>query len=157
MGRQHGSVAAVAGLLAHVCVAVVVLGAAVVAGTAAPRHEAAPLAAASLTAALYQSSGSTGDRLTRKPDLVFRRHTEPNDRAGVAYRGLAGDASGQGYVVAVNASVLKQSIVGFGGAFTEAAAITLQGLRSDLAQQVIDAYFGPDGIHYTLTRVHMGR
>ena len=103
---------------------------------ALPRGTAAPASQISLV----QTAQGTGDLLTPQPPLSWQP-----------------DAFAAPSTVTIDRTTRLQSIIGFGGAFTEAAAITLQGLRSDLAQQVIDAYFGPDGIHYTLTRVHMGR
>ena len=49
-----------------------------------------------------------------------------------------------------------QSIVGFGGSFTESSAYVLSGLSEEKRAQVIDAYFSPEGAWYTLTRTHMG-
>ena len=49
-----------------------------------------------------------------------------------------------------------QRFRGFGGAFTEAAAVCWKGLPPERRQAFLDAYFGPDGLGYTLGRVHMG-
>ena len=38
-----------------------------------------------------------------------------------------------------------QTMLGFGGAFTEAAGWTLAQMRSDVQGQMLDAYFGPGG------------
>ena len=49
-----------------------------------------------------------------------------------------------------------QQYVGFGGAFTEAAAINWRKLSAERQQEVIDRYFGPPekgGLGYTLGRV----
>ncbi|WP_342746087.1 glycoside hydrolase family 30 protein [Paenibacillus donghaensis] len=49
-----------------------------------------------------------------------------------------------------------QSIMGFGGAFTEAAAYTLSRMSEDKRQEVIRRYFDPaEGLGYTLGRVHI--
>jgi len=48
-----------------------------------------------------------------------------------------------------------QSIVGFGGAFTEASAVVFDKLGAEQQRQVIEAYWGPDGIGYTVGRVHI--
>jgi glucosylceramidase len=49
-----------------------------------------------------------------------------------------------------------QIMEGFGGAFTEAAAVTWQGLSPSRQQEVLLNYFDPDQGHgYTLCRVHM--
>lgn len=47
-----------------------------------------------------------------------------------------------------------QKLIGFGGAFTEAAAYTFSKLSIEKKKQVIDAYFDPEsGIGYTLGRI----
>lgn len=49
-----------------------------------------------------------------------------------------------------------QTMEGFGGAFTEAAAVRWQGLSPIQQEAVLQAYFGhPQGHGYTLCRVHM--
>ena len=59
-------------------------------------------------------------------------------------------------VVMVNPRCLFQTIEGFGGAFTEAAAVTWQKLGPARREQLLRDYFGrPDGHGYTLCRVHM--
>ena len=40
----------------------------------------------------------------------------------------------------------KQQLVGFGGAFTEASAIALNSVDAGLREQVLEAYFGEDGV-----------
>jgi glucosylceramidase len=49
-----------------------------------------------------------------------------------------------------------QEIVGFGGSFTESAAYVLNGLSEKKRDEVLHAYFSPDGAAYSLTRTHMG-
>jgi len=49
-----------------------------------------------------------------------------------------------------------QEIQGFGGAFTEAAAVTLDKMPSHLRQEILAAYFSPNtGNAYTLCRTHI--
>ena len=49
-----------------------------------------------------------------------------------------------------------QQIEGFGGAFTEAAAVTWQGLNPDRRAALLRDYFDPQHGHgYTFCRVHM--
>lgn len=50
----------------------------------------------------------------------------------------------------------RQTFQGFGGAFTEAAARCWRQLPAERAQALLDCYFGPDGLGYTLGRVPMG-
>lgn len=48
-----------------------------------------------------------------------------------------------------------QTITGFGGAFTQAAAHLLHRLGKANREKIIAAYFGPSGARYSLTRTHM--
>lgn len=47
----------------------------------------------------------------------------------------------------------RQTIVGFGGTFTDAAGMNIASLPDAAQKELIDAYFGPDGIEYTLGRI----
>ncbi|DBA00915.1 TPA: LOW QUALITY PROTEIN: hypothetical protein N0F65_006115 [Lagenidium giganteum] len=53
----------------------------------------------------------------------------------------------------VDTRTTYQSIVGFGGAFTDAAAIGVYKLDSTLPERVLRAYFTADGLEYSLGRV----
>ncbi|MGZ4979738.1 MAG: glycoside hydrolase family 30 protein [Methylobacter sp.] len=58
--------------------------------------------------------------------------------------------------VFIDTIVKFQEIQGFGGAFTEAAAVTLDKMPSHLRQEVLEAYFSPDaGNAYSLCRTHI--
>jgi len=57
--------------------------------------------------------------------------------------------------IRVDAKQKYQTITGFGGAFTESSAYLLNRLSKANRERVIDAYFGPDGARYSLTRTHM--
>jgi glucosylceramidase len=55
--------------------------------------------------------------------------------------------------VNIHKSRTKQSIIGFGGAFTEAAALNFATLPIDSQQRVLDMYWGENGAGYTLGRI----
>ncbi len=58
--------------------------------------------------------------------------------------------------ISVDANITYQTIEGFGGAFTEAAATTWLKLSAEKQQEVISAYFDTEnGNGYTLCRTHM--
>lgn len=58
--------------------------------------------------------------------------------------------------VEVNPEIKYQDFIGFGGAFTEAAAVTFYKLPPDKQAEVLNAYFNPDTGHgYTLCRTHI--
>ena len=48
-----------------------------------------------------------------------------------------------------------QTILGFGGAFTEASAHLLNQMSPDKRTEILDAYFSRNGANYSLTRTHM--
>ena len=61
-----------------------------------------------------------------------------------------------GTTLQVDASKTYQGIVGFGGAFTEAAAYALSQVSPEKRAEALRAYFDPkDGLGYTLCRTHM--
>ncbi|XP_027197356.2 lysosomal acid glucosylceramidase-like [Dermatophagoides pteronyssinus] len=49
-----------------------------------------------------------------------------------------------------------QKIIGFGGAFTDAAGLNIASLSKKLQSQLIEDYFGSNGIEYTLGRIPIG-
>lgn len=59
-------------------------------------------------------------------------------------------------VIAVNSRQTYQEFMGFGGAFTEAAAFTLSEAPAEVRDEAIRAYFSKDqGLGYVLGRVHI--
>jgi len=81
----------------------------------------------------------TGARLTEQPPLA-----PVSDGSGLP-------------TVTVDTGFTFQHIEGFGGAFTEAAAVNWLALGADHRQQLLEAYFDPVRGHgYSLCRVHMG-
>jgi glucosylceramidase len=48
-----------------------------------------------------------------------------------------------------------QTIIGFGGSFTEASASLLNRMSDENRDKIIQAYFGENGAKYSLTRTHM--
>jgi glucosylceramidase len=89
------------------------------------------------TATVVQTSRD-GDKLAEIATLEF---TEANATDRV--------------VIALDPATEYQTILGFGGSFTESTAYVLGQLSDDSRQEVIEAYFGPSGANYTLTRTHM--
>lgn len=62
----------------------------------------------------------------------------------------------EGHTITVDPRCRYQTIEGFGGAFTEAAAVTLQTLSPEKQAEVMRAYFDPtSGIGYSMGRTHI--
>ena len=56
----------------------------------------------------------------------------------------------------LNRSNTYQSILGFGGAFTESASYIFSKLSQTLQSQLLDMYFSEDGLHYNMARLPIG-
>ncbi|GMS92376.1 hypothetical protein PENTCL1PPCAC_14551, partial [Pristionchus entomophagus] len=61
----------------------------------------------------------------------------------------------EGVVIELDPSTLYQEIIGFGGAFTDAAGFNIRSLPKGAQDMLIKQYFGPTGTEYTLGRVPM--
>lgn len=55
----------------------------------------------------------------------------------------------------INYTAKYQKILGFGGAFTDAAAIVAHQLSEDLQTKLLSQYFGDEGIRYNIGRIPM--
>ncbi|GAB6029787.1 hypothetical protein CHUAL_005502 [Chamberlinius hualienensis] len=53
-------------------------------------------------------------------------------------------------------SKFKQTVLGFGGSFTDATGININQLSSETKENLMKSYFSPTGIQYTLCRVPIG-
>lgn len=94
------------------------------------------------------------DSHTFRMILTARDTNERLAELPVVQIGRGGDHSGG--TVFVDPAIKFQTILGFGGAFTEAAAVTWQKLGPSNQQAVIKAYFDDSSGHgYTLCRTHI--
>jgi glucosylceramidase len=55
----------------------------------------------------------------------------------------------------INVTDVRQSIIGFGGAITEAAVTVLSKMPTSAVQEVIEAYYSEKGNQYSLGRLHI--
>ena len=51
---------------------------------------------------------------------------------------------------------MRQTIIGFGGAFTESASYVFSTLNATLQSQVLDMYFSENGLRYNMARLPIG-
>lgn len=56
----------------------------------------------------------------------------------------------------INPNKTYQEILGFGGAFTDAAALNIFALQSNLSKAIIDNYYSQDGLEYSIGRIPIG-
>ena len=59
-------------------------------------------------------------------------------------------------VINIYPEIKYQSIIGFGGAFTEATGVALKLLPENKQQELMNEYFSKDGFNYNLCRVSIG-
>ena len=92
-------------------------------------------------ATLYVTARDAGDHLKESVTLAFQKLVQPDE-------GML--------CVILNPAHRFQTMVGFGGALTDASAETFAKLPPDKQQEVLTAYFSPDkGIGYTFGRTHI--
>ncbi|XP_046683565.1 lysosomal acid glucosylceramidase-like isoform X3 [Homalodisca vitripennis] len=56
----------------------------------------------------------------------------------------------------VNANIVHQEIIGFGGSFTDSAGIAVNSLSDEAKERLIESYFGINGVEYSAARVPIG-
>ena len=61
----------------------------------------------------------------------------------------------EGKTITINRNKKYQRLLGFGGAFTDAAAINILGLGSGMSQRIISDYYSSDGLSYSMGRIPM--
>lgn len=89
----------------------------------------------------FVSAEHTKLRISRHDTLLFKSDAQPEESVPT---------------IIVDTTKKFQTIVGFGGAFTDAAAETFYKLPKDKQQEILTAYFSPDkGIGYTLGRTNI--
>ena len=94
----------------------------------------------SRTIKVIQTERTSGDRLSEKASLSFR----------------ADDTGVENTLINVYDDLAYQTIVGFGGAITEASAVTAAKLGEKNRNEIIEAYYdAEDGIGYTIARTHI--
>lgn len=59
-------------------------------------------------------------------------------------------------VLKIYPGITFQTILGFGGAFTESSGYNLKSISSSLSEQILDDYFSEDGLRYSLGRLPIG-
>jgi glucosylceramidase len=84
------------------------------------------------------TSRDTTDRLKEKKSILFSKEKSSHS------------------ILKINKARNYQKIVGFGGAFTEAAAYTFDRMDKEKQEEIVKSYFDPiNGLGYSLGRVHI--
>jgi glucosylceramidase len=96
---------------------------------------------------VYESNKS-GDRF-KKQTLKFTNKSNTNLKSDVF------EAESEGKTVTINRDVKYQKIIGFGGAFTDAASINILSLGLPMAERIINDYYSSNGLSYSMGRIPM--
>ncbi|KAK5972474.1 Glucosylceramidase, partial [Trichostrongylus colubriformis] len=65
------------------------------------------------------------------------------------------DRAEDSILLTLDSRTTYQKMLGFGGAFTDSAGIVLQSLPKSMQDTVLEGYYGPNGLQYTIGRVPM--
>jgi glucosylceramidase len=92
-------------------------------------------------AAIYESTSEHAGthRLTRLNNLQFQSELNPNITN----------------LLQIEYTKTYQTIIGFGGAFTDSSAIVAHQLSENLQKIFLEQYFGEEGLHYNIGRIPM--
>lgn len=78
------------------------------------------------------------------------------DQSDVAFTVPNSSFTGSRFDYILDSSSTYQSILGFGGAFTDAAALNIAKMEQQAQNLIIQSYYGPTGLDYNIGRVNMG-
>ena len=59
-------------------------------------------------------------------------------------------------IINIYPEITYQTIIGFGGAFTEATGVSIKKLPSDKQDKIIKEYFSKEGLNYSIGRLPIG-
>lgn len=107
----------------------------------APKQEVStPYSAKGKSVAVFTTSMGNNDRLTSKNELQFKEGEQPLERNISLF---------------VNPNKSYQTLLGIGGAITDASAEVFAKLPVQTQQEFLKAYFGPEGINYSIIRTNI--
>ncbi|KAL3119715.1 hypothetical protein niasHT_005973 [Heterodera trifolii] len=96
-------------------------------------------------------------RLHQQQVPIDVEYSDQNCRKDKPQRICSSDDEDEGIEIVVDSSKEYQTVLGFGGAFTDAAGVNLNALSNTTRATLLRAYFDKDiGIKYTVGRVVMG-
>jgi glucosylceramidase len=75
------------------------------------------------------------------------------DRLSRHSTSFVGSTGGDWQHIELNVSMTFQNIIGFGGAFTDASAINAGKMQPELQEHIINAYYSPSGLEYSIGRI----
>ena len=92
------------------------------------------------TAKVVLTNSNTKERFADKGSVKFERFEQPKETEACVF---------------VDPDFKYQKLIGIGGAITDASAETLYKLPKDKQKEILEAYYGKNGIGYTVVRTSM--
>lgn len=92
------------------------------------------------TAQLVITNAKTNEKLVNKGTVTFEPFAQPKETNACIF---------------VDPDFRYQKLIGIGGAITDASAETLYKMPKAKQQEILDAYYGKNGLGYTLVRTNM--
>jgi len=100
-------------------------------------RESLPVVSIPETATLFTTAKDSGLRLALSNELTFKKATQPTENE---------------ISIFVNPRIRFQTMLGFGGAITDASSEVFAKLSPGVQDEFLNAYYGADGLDYSLAR-----
>lgn len=91
--------------------------------------------------------------VTTKSGSRFKKFILSRNKISTAGLSTTKNAKETDIILNIDPENKRQTIVGFGGTFTDASGINIADLPKEAQKLLIDTYFGQDGIEYSLGRI----
>lgn len=92
------------------------------------------------TAKVILTNSKTNEKLAPKGNVTFTEFPQPKEVDACVF---------------VDPDFKYQKLIGIGGAITDASAETLYKMPKEKQQEILEAYYGKDGLGYTVVRTNM--
>lgn len=96
------------------------------------------------------------NKLKDDPKITLYSLTEKNPEFKPKLVGYNGTKDASTVAAVINRGVRHQTILGFGGTFTDATIINLNKASADVRSQILKLLFSKDGLGFNLCRVPIG-
>ncbi|XP_022673324.1 putative glucosylceramidase 3 [Varroa destructor] len=105
---------------------------------------------------LGKIQAETGQVVVYQSSIAGQRFERSIVEFGHSFMAKSSENTTADLIIRVNTNRTLQQIIGFGGAFTDAAGINWMSLNSQfLRDRLIECYYGPHGLEYNMGRIPM--
>ncbi|XP_070531190.1 lysosomal acid glucosylceramidase-like isoform X1 [Cardiocondyla obscurior] len=89
----------------------------------------------------------------QRNQFLWYTSTKDGKRLELSVNGFNNNQSDSDLVLTVDSGQASQTILGFGGALTDAAALNIRKLSNETQERLLEGYYGVNGIRYSLVRI----